>query len=93
MTQSGIFGRGIESPIDLSYLADSVLLLRYFEVRGEIRQAISMVKRRTGPHERTIRELKLDGTGLRVGEPLTEFQGIMGGHLVYTGQGSMLPES
>ncbi|HSN28005.1 MAG TPA: ATPase domain-containing protein, partial [Kofleriaceae bacterium] len=93
MTQLGLVGQGVASPIDLSYLADAVLLLRYFEVRGEIRQAISMVKRRTGPHERTIRELKIDGTGLRVGEPLTEFQGIMSGQLVYTGQAPMLPES
>lgn len=92
MTQSGLLGQGVESPIDLSYLADSVLLLRYFETRGEIRQAISMLKRRTGPHERTIRELKVDGSGIRVGEPLTEFQGIMGGNLIYTGGTPMLPE-
>ncbi len=92
MTQTGLVGQGVTSPIDLSYLADAVLLLRYFEARGEIRQAISMVKRRTGPHERTIRELKIDGTGLRVGEPLTEFQGIMSGQLVYTGQQPMLSE-
>lgn len=93
MTQTGLVGHGVESPIDLSYLADSVLLMRYFEVRGEIRQAISMVKRRTGPHERSIRELKLDATGVRVGAPLVEFQGIMGGNLAYLGASPMLPDA
>ncbi len=93
MTQIGLVGHGVAFPIDLSYLADSVLMLRYFEVRGEMRQAISMVKRRTGPHERTIRELKIDGKGLRVGEPLTEFQGIMTGQLVYVGKQPMLPDA
>ena len=92
MTQSGILATTSESPIDLSYLADTVVLLRYFEMRGEIRQAISCVKRRTGPHERTIREMRIDSTGLRIGEPLHEFQGVMTGHLVYAGRESMLPE-
>lgn len=89
MTQSGLFG-DTEAPVDLSYLADSVLLLRYFEAKGEIRQAISMVKRRTGPHERSIRELRLDHTGLRVGQPLADFQGIMSGQLSYLGQTELL---
>lgn len=92
MTQSGLVGQVVGSPIDLSYLADSVLLLRYFEAHGEIRQAISMVKRRTGPHERSIRELKLDATGVRVGAPLSDFQGIMGSQLAYVGPTAMLPE-
>ena len=92
MTQSGILTTTSESPIDLSYLADSVLLLRYFEARGEIRQAISCVKRRTGAHERTIRELRIDSSGLRIGEPLREFQGVMTGQLVYVGRETMLQE-
>src|SRR6185369_15818019 len=54
MTQSGLLGQGVSSPIELSYLADSIVLLRYFEVGATVRQAVSVVKRRTGPHERTI---------------------------------------
>lgn len=92
LTQAGFMGTGLSSPIDLSYLADTVVLLRYFEVSSEIRQAISCVKRRTGEHERAIRELKLDAGGLRVGGPLTGFSGIMAGQLVYTGLDKMLAE-
>jgi circadian clock protein KaiC len=64
--------------VDASYLADTVLLLRYFEAAGEVRQAISVIKKRTGRHERAIRELRFDG-GLTVGEPLREFQGVLTG--------------
>ena len=92
MTQAGILTTQWSSPIDLSYLADTVLLLRYFEARGEIRQAISCVKRRTGAHERSIRELRIDSSGLRVGDPLREFHGVMTGHLVYSGAETMLPD-
>jgi circadian clock protein KaiC len=91
MTQTGLVGMGVASPIDLSYLADTVILLRYFEAHSEIRQAISVMKRRTGPHERTIRELSLDEQGVRVGAPLTEFHGVMSGQLVYTGR-QLLPQ-
>jgi circadian clock protein KaiC len=91
MTQTGILGTPPTSPIDLSYLADTVILLRYFEAHAEIRQAISVVKRRTGPHERWIRELRIDGTGLRVGEPLRDFLGIMTGNLIYSGREAMMP--
>lgn len=90
MTQSGLVGSDPESPVDLSYLTDAVLLLRYFEAEGEIRQAISMIKRRTGPHERSIRELRLDASGVRVGAPLRDFQGILGGALVYAGRTPMM---
>jgi circadian clock protein KaiC len=89
MTQAGLVGSP-HSPIDLSYLADSVILLRYFEAHAEIRQAISVVKRRTGPHERWIRELRIDSTGLRVGAPLRDFLGIMTGNLIYSGHTQML---
>jgi circadian clock protein KaiC len=85
MTQSGILTTSGQAPIDLSYLADTVILLRYFEAHAEIRQAISCVKRRTGAHERTIRELRIDHGGLRIGEPLHDFHGVMTGHLVYSG--------
>ncbi len=89
MTQAGLVGSP-HSPIDLSYLADTVILLRYFEAHAEIRQAISVVKRRTGPHERWIRELRIDSTGLRVGAPLRDFLGIMTGNLIYSGHNQML---
>ena len=84
MAQQGLIGQ-MQSPVDLSYLADTVVLMRYFEAGGEIRQAISVMKKRSGPHERTIREFKLDSSGIRVGEPLTQFRGILTGVPSYTG--------
>lgn len=78
MAQYGIIGGDTRSPVDASYLADTVMMLRYFESYGEVRQAISVIKKRTGPHERTIRELGFDG-GLVVGEPLRNFQGVLSG--------------
>ncbi|ABS27424.1 ATPase domain-containing protein [Anaeromyxobacter sp. Fw109-5] len=68
-----------ESPFNISYIADTVLLFRYFEVAGEVRQALSVVKKRTGGHERTIRELRFEPSGVVVGEPLLKFQGIFSG--------------
>jgi circadian clock protein KaiC len=69
-----------EAPVDLSYLADTVVFLRYFEAAGAIKQALSVVKKRSGPHEKTIREFKLEaGTGIRLGEPIKEFQGVLAG--------------
>jgi circadian clock protein KaiC len=65
--------------VDVSYLADSVLLFRYFEAGGEVRQAVSVFKKRTGPHDRTIRELSISETGVHVGQPLRQFRGIMTG--------------
>ncbi|WP_235880375.1 ATPase domain-containing protein [Polyangium aurulentum] len=85
MTQQGILGTNIAAPLDLSYLADTVVLLRYFEVAAEVRQAVSVVKRRTGVHERTIRELRLTSKGIEVGNVLKEFQGVLTGNLMYTG--------
>lgn len=79
MVQHGFLGSAMQSPIDVSYLADTVLMLRYFESTGAIRRALSVVKKRTGAHESTIRELKLSGTGITVGKPLTEFQGVLTG--------------
>jgi circadian clock protein KaiC len=77
MAQHGLVG-GPESPVEASYLADTVVLLRYFEAIGEVRKAISVIKKRTGNHERTIRELIIDGR-LTIGEPIREFQGVMTG--------------
>ena len=83
MAQAGIVG-AITSPIDVSYLSDNVILFRYFEAGGQIRKAISVVKRRAGPHERAIRELRL-GPGLEVGEPLSQFTGILTGVPTFSG--------
>jgi circadian clock protein KaiC len=84
LAQQGLIGP-MQTSVDMSYLADSVVLLRYFESSGEIRQAISVMKKRTGRHERTIRELRLDHKGVRVGDPLSEFHGVLTGVPQYTG--------
>ena len=78
LAQSGIVGT-MSSPVDVSYLADSVLLFRYFEAGGAVRQALSVLKKRTGAHERTIRELSFASDGIRVGRALTDFEGILTG--------------
>jgi len=78
IAQQGGFGAEIEQPVDVSYLADSILLLRYFEAEGAVRQAISVVKKRTGSHERTIRELSFT-PAVTVGEPLRHFRGVLTG--------------
>jgi len=72
--------------VDVSYLADTVVLLRFFEASGEIRKAISVLKKRSGAHESAIRELEMVPGGLRVGEPLREFHGILTGTPVYNGR-------
>lgn len=75
----GLIGAQMQAPVDASYLADTVILMRYFETKGEVRQAISVVKQRGGPHERTIREFSLDADGIQVGEPLRKFRGVLTG--------------
>jgi circadian clock protein KaiC len=87
-----IVGAGGPSDVDISYLADTVLLFRYFEARGEIFQALSVFKKRTGSHERTLRQLRISARGVAVGEPLREFQGVMTGVPQYEGKTSMLSE-
>src|SRR5258708_3445755 len=90
MAQHGLVGV-VESPIDLSYLSDAVLLLlRFFEAQGKVRKAISVLKKRVGTHEDTIREFRLTAQGLQVGEPLTDFQGIMSGIPTYVGSQPIL---
>jgi circadian clock protein KaiC len=75
-----------ESPVDLSYLTDTVVHLRYFEVAGEVKQALAVVKKRSGSHEKTIREFKLESNeGIRVGEPLRQFHGVLTGAPVFEG--------
>ena len=83
----GLIGAQMVTPIDATYLADAVLLLRYFEAAGELRQAISIVKKRGSRHERTIREFRLDQGGIVVGEVLREFRGVLTGMPVYEGSG------
>jgi circadian clock protein KaiC len=78
LAQQGIVGT-IQSTVDLTYLADTVVLLRYFESRGAVRQAISIIKKRSGSHERTIREISITKGGIAVGEALTNMQGVLSG--------------
>ncbi|GLC25616.1 ATPase domain-containing protein [Roseisolibacter agri] len=86
LVQRGVFGSPVDEAAEVSYLADTVLLLRYFEVHGAVRQAISVVKKRTGDHERSIRECRVGRGGLHVGAPLREFQGVLTGVPRYVGE-------
>ena len=79
VAQHGVMGTGMVSPVDTSYLADSVILLRYFENAGRVKKAISVLKKRSGPHEESIREMHFDGNGIHLSEPLSQFQGILTG--------------
>lgn len=90
MAQHGFLGSAMATPLDVSYIADSVVLLRYFEAAGAIRRAISVVKRRGGLHETAIRELILDREGIKVGKPLTAFHGVLTGVPKYLGQSGAL---
>jgi circadian clock protein KaiC len=85
LVQRGIFGSTIDEWADISYMADTVILLRYFEVRGSVRQAISVVKKRSGKHERTIREARVGEGGMQLGNPLRDFQGVLTGVPQYLG--------
>lgn len=92
LAQHGMVGQ-MQTPVDVSFLADTVILLRFFEAQGEIRQAISVVKKRRSDHERTIRELKLGPGGVRIGSPLREFEGVLTGVPRYRGKTApLLPE-
>jgi circadian clock protein KaiC len=84
MAQHGLVG-AMAAPVDLSYLADTVVLLRFFEAAGEVRQAISVIKKRSGRHERAIRELRLAPGGISLGLPLTDFRGVLSGVPVPSG--------
>ena len=89
IAQHGMIG-AMQNPLDLSYLSDNVLLLRYFEAQGKLRKAVSVMKKRVGSHEDSIRELRISSDGLQVGEPLTEFQGILTGVPTYLGPQKLL---
>lgn len=79
VAQHGMMGATMQAPVDTSYLADSVVLLRYFEYAGKVKKAISVLKKRSGAHEESIRELRFDGRGIHLSEPLTNFRGVMTG--------------
>jgi circadian clock protein KaiC len=93
LAQHGLIA-AVEAPVDLSYLSDTVVTLRYFEAYGEVKQAIAMVKKRSGHHERTIREFKLTpGKGIAVGEPLSAFQDVLTGVPVFGGSEKQIMKS
>jgi circadian clock protein KaiC len=89
VTQSGMVG-AMNSPVDTTYLADNVVLFRFFEAAGWVRRALSVVKKRNGHHERTIRELDFDARGISIGEPLSDFHGILTGVPTYVGRDGSL---
>lgn len=91
--QHGFFGTMQTHGLNVSYVADVVILLRFFEAEGRIRKALSIVKNRSGGHEDTIRELRIDARGIRVGEPLSSFRGILTGTPEYTGAQTPLMEA
>jgi circadian clock protein KaiC len=78
VAQHGLVG-DMKAPVDVTYLADTVILLRYFEAAGRVRRAVSVIKKRTGSHEDTIREYRIDRRGITLGEPLTNFHGVLRG--------------
>lgn len=85
VAQHGLVG-DMQTPVDITYLADSVILLRYFEALGQVRRAISVIKKRTGTHESTIREYRISSSGMTIGEPLEAFQGVLRGIPQYHGE-------
>lgn len=87
VAQHGLVG-DMQTPVDITYLADTVILLRYFEALGKVRRAISIIKKRTGSHESTIREYRIGSRGMTVGVPLDNFQGVLRGIPTYMGAGS-----
>lgn len=92
VAQHGLVG-DMKAPVDVTYLADTVILLRYFEARGRVRRAISVIKKRTSSHEDTIREYRIDRNGISLGEPLIAFQGVLRGVPELVGETSKLLEA
>jgi circadian clock protein KaiC len=89
LAQHGLVGP-MDTPVDISYLSDAVMMLRYFEYNGTVRRALSVVKKRSGDHERTIREFQLTPHGIEVGPPLVGFSGVFSGTPRYTGESEPL---
>ena len=82
----------MKTPVDVTYLADTVILLRFFEAEGRVRRAISVIKKRTGWHEDTIREMEITSRGLVLGDPLEEFHGVLRGVPSYVGKPKPSPQ-
>jgi circadian clock protein KaiC len=89
VAQHGLVG-DMQAPVDITYLADTVILLRYFEALGKVRRAISVIKKRTGAHESTIREYRISTQGMAIGQPLEAFQGVLRGVPTYMGSDNPL---
>ena len=89
VAQHGLVGE-MKSPVDITYLADTVILLRYYEAFGHVRRALSVIKKRMGAHEATVREYRISTEGLTIGPPLVKFHGVLRGTPVYTGDGGSL---
>ena len=85
LAQHGVVGERVVAPVDISYLADTVLVVRYFETAGAVRRAISVVKKRSGDHEVYVRELDVSQQGIRIGEPLHQFSGVLSGRPLFVG--------
>lgn len=90
VAQHGMLGSMMQTPVDVSFLADTVILLRFFEAAGQVRQAISVVKKRRSAHERTLREMQMGATGITIGEVLREFEGVLTGVPRYRGKDGRL---
>ncbi len=90
LAQHGMMGSSMMQPVDVSYMADTVLVLRYFEAAGRVLKAISVVKKRMGSHENTIREYRISSQGIEIGPPLSEFQGVLSGVPQFIGTTSKL---
>jgi circadian clock protein KaiC len=85
LAQHGLLGAAMQTPVDVTYLADTVIVLRYFEAFGEVKQALAVVKKRTGGHERNIRQFQISPKGIQIGAPLKDFEGVLTGVPTYTG--------
>ena len=92
LAQHGLIG-AMQSPVDVTYLADTVIMMRYFEFEGAVKQAISVIKKRSGNHERTIRELQLQRGGIQVGPPLAGFHGVLTGVPKFEGDSNSMMRS
>jgi circadian clock protein KaiC len=93
LSQTGMGGMAMRSPVDSTYLADNVVMFRNFEAFGQIRRAIAVTKKRSGAHELTLRELRMSAQGIFIGEPLHDFQGVLTGVPTYHGQGDPTQKS
>ena len=86
VSQHGLIGQNIQGPLDVSYMADTVVLVRHFEPAGAVRRAISVIKKRSGAYETTVRELELASGGISVGEPVNDFSGVLSGMPIFQSQ-------